>query len=213
MWKALALAGALAMACGGAAVGQGPDQATLDRMRADREARGIFNKVKVDLDARTIEFTYGSPELRRMSFDEFESFVRARLANQTHAFEDPFHGYQIEYFSPDGRVALWYPNNTKAVLGTYATKQSLEPVNMFGDTPGVLVCFVYQQDSYNPMTGQAGGREECRSAYALIAGIRGKREGDVFNLLSGTVPHRMKPAKPPKWPDGEKLIPARAPHR
>lgn len=180
------------------------------KAKTERESRGVFNSAKLDDERKIIDFTYGSPERKVMSFTEFEAFVRARLAGNTLAFQD-FRGAQIEYYSPDGRVWLWYPGNKRAVPGRYYTKQVDGPVNAFGDRPAVLICFDYGPNSYNPTSGKVGG-EECDAAYAYIASIRGRRSGDVFNLASGNVPSVMSARRPPRWPDRQPLIPKIAPH-
>jgi hypothetical protein len=203
------------LACGvlcACASSQGVDQKTLARWKSEREAHGVYNHVTVDLAARTIEFTYGSTELRRMSLDEFERFVRDRISGQTVSFAGPVHGLQVEYYGSDGRNALWYPGNDRALLGSYTLRQSDEPINIFGDKPGVLICFLYDGETHNPGTGATGHEEECQSAYAFIAKIKGKMTGDVFNLMTGKIPFVLDNRQPPAWPDGTPLIPTRAAH-
>jgi hypothetical protein len=191
--------------------GNYPSKRDLERWRLEREAQGIYNSIKLYPDTSEIEFTYGSPEHRRMSFADFAAFVKERLSDQTAVAAPSSIGYQIEYYGPDGHAYLWYPGNNKTVVGTYEIRQSMAPLNVFGDKAGVVICFNYGPDSYNPSTGKVGG-EECQSAYAFIAAIRGKRQGDVFKITSGALPFTMTKDQYPVWPDGKLLMDEKAPH-
>lgn len=193
------------------AAGTYPSKKDMEAWRLERESHGIYNFIKLYPDVGEIEFTYGSPEHRRMSFADFATFVKGRLSDQTVVKAPSSIGYQIEYYSPDGHAYLWYPGNDKPVVGTYDLRQSMEPLNIFGDKAGVVICFNYGPESYNPSTGKVGG-EECQSAYAFIAAIRGKRQGDVFKLMSGALPFVMTKDKYPVWPDGKPLMDEKAPH-
>lgn len=103
----------------------------------------------------------------------------------TYASSDFFHGLQVEYFSPDGKVFLWYPGNTKSVAGEWTTE-------------GNDLCFRYQSNSYNPVTGQNGGKWECTSKNRGKMGLVSKVDGDAFGLKSGKVPaHNLKSCKLP----------------
>ena len=182
------------------------------RIREANAARGVYNFIRLYENEREIEFSYGSPETVRMSIDEFEGVVTQLLSGYTIVTRGTAHGTQLEYYSPDGRIALWYPGNSNAVLGTFRTRKSFEPFNMWGNIAGVQICFSYSPNSYNPVTGAQGAAEQCTSAYAHIASILGKHEGDVFGLLNGEVPHVLDRDEVPNWPNGQSVIPERAPH-
>ncbi len=182
-------------------------------LKAEREAKGIYRYSKLLPESSEIEFTYGSPTVQKMSFNDFEDFVKSQVSNHTISSHDFLHGTQIEYFSPTGEVALWYPENQRADVGKYYMKQSMERYNLAGNVAGVLLCFTYQPNSYNPVTGTRGSAEQCTSAYSFLSQIKGKRQGDVFNLSSGVSPHSFERGSPPKWPDGKNIIDEIAPHR
>jgi hypothetical protein len=209
-WPAAGVAMAL-LALGSAASADARSDKEAEARKTAREAVGVYNHIKLFPETNEIEFTYGGPTLQRMTFTEFAAFVRARLVGQTVTFLPDYLGYQIEYYSEDGRAYLWYPGNVRTNVGRYVIRESMEPFGDFGDRAGVLICFDYGPNSYNPSTGKSGG-EECTSAYAFIASIRGKRQGDVFNLASGGIPFTMTARQFPKWPDGKPLIDAKAPH-
>jgi len=86
------------------------------------------------------------------------------------------HGTQVEYHSPDGQVFLWYPGNRAPVRGAWKVDGGFTP----------RLCYMYQENSYNPLTRQRGGKWECRSlaGYELPVMIK----GDPFNLASGKLP-------------------------
>jgi hypothetical protein len=184
----------------------------MEKMRLERESRGVYNSIQLHPDTREVEFTYGSPQRRRMSVGDFERFVATRLLGQTVATYNPQHGYQIEAYAPDGRIALWYPGNRSALLGRVTFRQSFEPWNMWGDKAGVLICFTYDQPGYNPATGRTSKDEGCTAAYAFLASIVGKRQGDPFGLLTGRAPAVYSKDRPPRWPDGQPLRAQKAPH-
>lgn len=181
-------------------------------LKEDRESRGIFIYSKLLPETSEIEFTYGNSAIRKMSFADFEIFVKRQLSDHTISTYNLIQGTQIEYFSPSGEVALWYPGNQRAVVGKYYTKQSIEPSNVERNDVDVLICFTYQPNSYNPVTGTRGSEEECTSAYGYLSQVEGKRRGDVFSLSSGTLPHSFERGSPPKWPDGKNIIDEKAPH-
>lgn len=186
--------------------------AAADRAKSARESMGIYNYLKVMPETDEVEFTYGSTERRRMSLDQFVEFVEARIVDQTITSSPAAFGYQIEYYSADGHAYLWYPGNRRTNIGTYVVRKSVEPIFMVSvGPPGAVVCFNYGPTSYNPSTGQTGG-EECTPAYGFLAQIRGKRQGDVFELTSGDLPFVMDKDKFPTWPDGKPLLDAKAPH-
>lgn len=202
---------ASALAVGGSAAAW-PSKKDLEKWRLEREARGVYNFVKLYPETSEIEFTYGGPEHRRMSFTDFAAFVRSKLSDQTITTGPSQVGYQVEYYGADGKAYLWYPGNKATNVGRYVVRPSMEPVNIFGDKAGVVICFDYGPDSYNPSTGKLGA-EECQSAYAFIAGIRGKRPGDVFSLAGGQLPYVTTRDSVPTWPDKSPLVDPKAPHQ
>ena len=103
-------------------------------------------------------------------------------ASGTYLSYDPVHGFQIEAFDGDA-VALWYPGNRIAVLGSWRP----------GSKPGVT-CFKYSTPSRNPVSGQSG-RWQCSDNTSKIYGFL---EGDAFGLMEGAVPYRSKPCLAPQ---------------
>lgn len=100
------------------------------------------------------------------------------------------HGTQVEYHSRDGRVFLWYPGNTRAVTGTW---------ELTGQEGWQFICYTYQSNSYNPVTGERGGAPECKKATSTNLGFA--LRGDPFHLSSGNVPFVI--------PDGQRYAPGR----
>lgn len=100
------------------------------------------------------------------------------------------HGVQIEYFSSDGRVFLWYPGNRGVVTGLYRVIGHAVP----GGTPRPdqirFMEFNYQANSYNPVTGEAGGKWELARLSELRERTVSYAKGDIFDLSSGAVPYR-----------------------
>jgi len=106
-------------------------------------------------------------------------------AGMTYASSDFFHGLQVEYFSPDGKVYLWYPGNVRSVVGEWTAEKN-------------DLCFRYQPNSYNPVTGQRGGAWECRNRAREKIALVSKADGDPFQLKSGRVPaHDLRTCRLP----------------
>lgn len=87
------------------------------------------------------------------------------------------HGTQIEYHSPQGNVFLWYPGNARIVRGKWKIEAA-------GDRP--LLCYQYQRNSYNPVTGQMGGNWECSTQNWVHLPVA--MAGDPFSLAMDKVP-------------------------
>jgi hypothetical protein len=188
------------------------------QIRERDRAVGRYNSVAVLAETSEIEFSYGSPELHRMSLADFERVVNETLLGYTVAFTKFGEPVQIEYYAPDGRVALWFPGNAGSVPGHFTTRVSVDPYNAWGNVGGVLACFTYPADSGNASSGQSGAEETCTGAYSQIAGIAGKRHGDVFGLMDGSVPYPMplglnrNSDNLPDWPDGSPVVEQPVPH-
>lgn len=185
--------------------------------RAANEAKGIYDFVDYHDETGEIEFSYGDATRHKMSWQEFEQFVSRQLVNQTVIFHNFFQGTQIEYFSSEGEVALWYPGNKNAVTGKFYFEDGQEKFYNLETSKEVFlkvlnICFSYQENSRNPLTGAEGSEPQCRNAYEFLIDIKGKREGDVFNLSSGKLPLTFQKNSPPKWPDGGDLVAEMAPH-
>ena len=179
--------------------------------------RGVFYSTSYG-PGDVITFTYGSPESKTMSIDAFETFVRARLAGQTIATakrpdlksSDGASVEHVFYYSPEGRLADWQAGSGRPWLGKYEIKRADLDALRRG-VPPLLFCIDYDQAVLNVRTGQRVS-ESCQPAYDAISGVHGKSAGDVFNLSSGAAPSILDPANPPTWPDGQPLIPDKAPH-
>lgn len=133
----------------------------------------------IDYDALTGNVFANGP----MQFGTVDrDFPRAGMTYATH---DPFHGVQVEYFAPGGRAHLWYPGNTRTVTGEWAVR-------------GNDLCFRYQANSYNPVTGQQGGEWDCRNRARAAQTVVSMDQGDPFALASGRVPaHNLRSCRLP----------------
>jgi hypothetical protein len=111
-----------------------------------------------------------------------EASVRTIYADRTMIPYDVFHGTQIEYHRADGRSFLWYPGNARAVPANWRVQL---------DRNGHDICWQYPSRSYNPITGQTGGRWECDSDRSYFRGLSQIVVGDPFGLATGAVPFRL----------------------
>jgi hypothetical protein len=112
--------------------------------------------------------------------------LAAFLSNSTVRHYDALHGSQVEYLAADGRTALWYPGNAVPVTGQWKIKGSFDGPDM---------CFMYGQNTYNPVTQQGGGAWECGDASLYLIGMAEAVKGDVFGLSQGRVPFKLSSAQ------------------
>ncbi|MGB4908217.1 MAG: hypothetical protein WBP15_06755 [Tabrizicola sp.] len=108
--------------------------------------------------------------------------LSAFLSNTTVRHFDALHGTQVEYLGSDGKTALWYPGNAVPVFGLLKVKQTLDGPDM---------CFLYGQNTYNPVTDETSGRWECGDASLYLIGAAEVVNGDAFGLMQGRVPFRL----------------------
>jgi hypothetical protein len=91
----------------------------------------------------------------------------------------PGHGTQISYRRPDGAIFLWYPGNTIVLSGRWKivmrATSSLPPVS-------TDICFLYETNTYNPVTKRPGGDWQCMPADLLARFTVERADGDIFGL-------------------------------
>lgn len=76
---------------------------------------------------------------------------------------------QIEYFGTDGRLWLWYLNNTKIVRGNWKEE-------------GGKVCIKYEAGSIDAVTKRPGGKWQCLAADVYRSSFIDRVSGDAFGL-------------------------------
>ncbi len=107
--------------------------------------------------------------------------ARKLLACKTHMTFSEGHGTQVSYLRSDGVEFLWYPGNAVVVRGKWnLTEHTTDPWK-FAD-----ICFLYGENSYNPVTRKMGGNWECRPAHAFTRSTVDRADGDVFGLAKRT---------------------------
>jgi hypothetical protein len=110
------------------------------------------------------------------AFAQAEAFL-----NKTRVTFGPGHGTQVSYTRSDGAIFLWYPGNRVVLRGRWAVRSG-------------HICFLYGPNTYNPVTGQAGGRWNCRPAETRARNLVDRVNGDVFGLATrNAVPFVLAP--------------------
>lgn len=122
--------------------------------------------------------------------------VTAWYSNYTHVSYSRGHGTQVSYHAPGGRVYLWYPGNRVVLSGRWKTEIEKVVRPRGGGLSEaqrtytkINICYKYGPNTYNPVTGNKGGRWNCwpavidRRAYTSDT-----RKGDVFGLSRRTQP-------------------------
>lgn len=113
------------------------------------------------------------------------------MADRTIMTYSSGHGTQVEYSAANGRTFLWYPGNTRTVLGEWKVEE--RDIRLPGGE-GVtarkvtLICYRYGANTYNPVTNQRGGAWECRPAAPDLRLIVESVQGDVFGLAARRTP-------------------------
>jgi len=129
-------------------------------------------------ETRGIEIALGLQEARRL------------FVCQTRMSFGPGHGTQVSYMHPDGAIFLWYPGNAVIVPGKWQIVPRTTTAQPAEESASI--CFQYGSNTYNPVTGQFGGKWECRPADVFDRSTVDRAEGDVFALATRTaVPFRL----------------------
>ena len=131
--------------------------------------------------------------------------IRADLAGTTQLHTSRVHGPQIAYFAPDGTEYLWYPGNRVVLKARWflrdAAMQTIYVPQADGSeekrqAKAYGICFVYGARTYNPATGQGGGKPECTNANTYQSSAAAVRRGDVFRLSERTAVPFVTAKKP-----------------
>lgn len=111
------------------------------------------------------------------------------LSNMTTLSLSAGHGPQISYRTAYGRVFLWYPGNRVVLRGRWDVN-AVRTVNPWTGAARrvVRVCYAYGRNTFNPVTGHAGGGWECRSASRSLATVAERARGDIFQLARRSAP-------------------------
>ena len=113
------------------------------------------------------------------------------MTNRTIMTHSSSHGTQVEYSAADGRTFLWYPGNTRTVLGAWKVEdRDVRLPSSDGATTRrlTLICYRYGANTYNRVTNQRGGDWECRPAGPDLRLIVESVPGDVFSLAARRTP-------------------------
>lgn len=123
-------------------------------------------------------------DLTRYDLSVFEAAgLRKRYSGATTLDYSEQHGTQVEYMAADGRAYLWYPGNSRVVVGQWKTQTAR---NGAGE-----ICFRFGTNTYNPVTKTRGGYWNCRNGRGFIFLEEEYTTGDPFNLESGRIPYVM----------------------
>lgn len=130
-------------------------------------------------------------KIEAMTDEEVVAALEAELSDRTSIVRQEGHGIYVEYTAPDGRLFMWYPQNTSVVTGTWGVLATESPP---------LACFKYK-DSQHPLTGEFEP-EECVPADQIIgrAYVVDSRQGDAFELRTKGIPYAKTAENLPVWP-------------
>lgn len=130
-------------------------------------------------------------KIEAMTDEEVSAALVAELSDRTSIVRQTGHGIYVEYTAPDGRLFMWYPQNTSVVTGTWGVLETQSPPE---------ACFKYK-DSSHPLTGEFEP-EECVPADQIIgrAYVVDSRQGDAFELRTKGIPYAKTAENLPVWP-------------
>lgn len=110
--------------------------------------------------------------------------ARTRVTTQTPPTPYKGSGTQVEYFSADGKMYLWYPGSPIVWIG----KWSLGSRPVAGGT-AVTYCFTYDQPTRLPDSGPVIRGGTCgQAAYFYLSRIVETANGDIFELSRRSAP-------------------------
>ncbi len=129
------------------------------------------------------------PTARERMFDELSAQrdipTPFPTPGKTYASFDVGHGYQVEYLAANGRAYLWYPGNSRVVVGEW--KKVLDEI-----------CYRYGSNTFNPQTLRRGGGWNCSYIGKLRNFTIGYADGDPFALTTRRVPYILAKCDMPK---------------
>jgi hypothetical protein len=171
MIRALAAVLLAVCALAPAAVGQAPAAAAkpFDKLTMEDVLGAVRNRTNMTFSA---DFT--APPVKRYDSS-------GKLTETVPPTPTTGHGTQVEYFSADGKVFLWYPGNAAIVAGEWKTGTvPLIRKNNGAESRTELptLCFKY--------AGDAGFT--CKDSSAYLRRVTDSTSGDPFGLS-----HRTKP--------------------
>jgi hypothetical protein len=115
---------------------------------------------------------------------QVEEALRQELNDRTAIVYQAGHGVYVEYTAAGGQLRMWYPHNRNVVVGRWGVR----PVKK-----KLRACFKYLNSS-NPLTGEFEPDECVRPEQTLgRSGVVRQYEGDVFRLMSGSIPYSKDP--------------------
>lgn len=115
----------------------------------------------------------------------------ADYADKTILFAGGGHGYQVEYYAPDGSAYLWYPGNERTLRGAWKVEE--------GEL-GNRLCFRYGANTYNPVTKTRGDSWECVLLGDIRLMLQEEAEGDILYLATNrSVPFDSKRKRLPSF--------------
>ena len=139
----------------------------------------------------TVETDRRLPVQEAAKIARSEALLTRFLSGNTiwvHSDPDDFgggHGTQVEFHAANGKTYLWYPGNSRPVIGQWKVETDAS------GTPAL--CYLYSRNSFNPVTRARGGNWECSRQNWIYLGDSYK--GDVFDLSSGRLPFTIPDRK------------------
>lgn len=126
------------------------------------------------------------------------------ICGRTVHYWDPALGNQIEYTAADGQAYVWHGDTDQLVTGTWEVTQITLNIGE--------VCYVYDPGSFG---SDDPGSEYCFRWDDLIEDVPsdGVREGDPYNLASGTQPFSLPTDGPVSLDDLRARFPDQPPER
>lgn len=110
--------------------------------------------------------------------DEAAAFYADRTQVSYDMYIGKTHGTQIEYTTADGQAHLWYPGNRRILHGRWKVEK---------DGAKTVVCFAYNTNGINPLTGHQGPDFECGPVHNQRYWVMDAVPGDLFNLANSNI--------------------------
>ncbi|WP_155839346.1 hypothetical protein [Hyphomonas chukchiensis] len=150
-----------------------------------------------DFPAQDFEKLYQEFEGRAAALRE--TYPEYPKVGTTYLSFDPDHKFQVTYYENETRSWLWYGGNDIALPSEWKVEERDigEHGTPLSGEARTQICWKYGSNTYNPSTGNTGGKFQCTVLINALQITVSSLDGDVFNLSSGEVPYSRQKCDAP----------------
>jgi len=131
------------------------------------------------------------------TIDDFVTYVKANLSDQTVSEGLSYNEWMVEYTGPNGQALRWTIGRKTVLAGQWQVVKTVAQAK--GKSFGVvLICYQYPDTLPRFNSNKVLEGWVCQNAKGHIG--REYRRGDTYNLKSGNIPYILNKDVRPEWP-------------